>query len=137
MFHDDQHGTAVIALAALINSLKIAGKKIDDIKVIIAGAGSAGYGIFKILKEAGCKDIVVTDSKGAIHEGRKDILNAVNSENSDKQEIARDSNSNKLTGGLEEVIRKADVFIGVSGKAGLVTEGMVQSMNHNAIVFPP
>jgi malate dehydrogenase (oxaloacetate-decarboxylating) len=135
VFHDDQHGTAVIALAALINSLKIAGKKIDDIKVIIAGAGSAGYGIFKILKEAGCKDIVVTDSKGAIHEGRKDIL-AANSENSDKQEIARDSNSNKLTGGLEEVIRKADVFIGVSGKAGLVTEGMVQSMNHNAIVFP-
>jgi len=135
VFHDDQHGTAVITLAALINSLKIVDKKIDDIKVVISGAGSAGYGIFKILKEAGSKDIVVTDSKGAIYEGRKDLI-TVNSQNLDKQEIATNSNSNKLVGSLEEVIRKADVFIGVSGKAGLVTEGMVQSMNHDAIVFP-
>ena len=135
VFHDDQHGTAVITLAALINSLRIVDKKIDKIKVVISGAGSAGYGIFKILKEAGCKDIVVTDSKGAIYEGRKDLITA-NSQNSDKQEIARNSNSNKLVGSLEEVIRKADVFIGVSGKAGLLTKGMVQSMNHDAIVFP-
>jgi malate dehydrogenase (oxaloacetate-decarboxylating) len=110
-------------------------KKIDNIKVIIAGAGSAGYGIFKILKEAGCKDIIVTDSKGAIYEGRKDIV-TINSENLDKQEIARNSNSNKLQGSLEEAIRKADVFIGVSGKAGLLTEAMVQSMNPDSIVFP-
>jgi malate dehydrogenase (oxaloacetate-decarboxylating) len=135
VFHDDQHGTAVITLAALINSLKIVDKKIDKIKVIIAGAGSAGYGIFKILKVAGCKDIIVTDSKGAIYEGRKDLI-TVNSQNSDKQEIAMNSNSNKLQGSLEEVIIKADVFIGVSGKAGQVTEAMVQSMNNNAIVFP-
>ena len=74
VFHDDQHGTAVITLAALINSLKIVDKKIDNLKVIVAGAGSAGYGIFKILKEAGCGDIIVTDSKGAIYEGRKDLL---------------------------------------------------------------
>jgi malate dehydrogenase (oxaloacetate-decarboxylating) len=119
----------------LINSLIIIDKKIDNIKVVISGAGSAGYGIFKILKEAGCKDIVVTDSKGAIYEGRKDLV-TVSSQNSDKQEIARTSNSNKLSGGLQEVIRKADVFIGVSGKTGLVTEGMIQSMEHNAIVFP-
>jgi malate dehydrogenase (oxaloacetate-decarboxylating) len=134
VFHDDQHGTAVITLAALINSLKIVGKKMDNIKVIIAGAGSAGYGIFKILNEAGCKDIIVTDSKGAIYEGRKDLV-TVSSQNLDKQEIAENSNSNKLEGSLQEVIKKADVFIGVSGKAGLVTEDMVQSMNHEAIIF--
>ena len=137
VFHDDQHGTAVITLAALINSLKIVDKRIDNIKVIVAGAGSAGYGIFKILKEAGCRDIIVTDRKGAIYEGREDLLvTAVDSQNLDKLEIARNSNSNKLQGSLEEVIRKADVFIGVSSKAGLVTEAMVQSMSHNAIVFP-
>ena len=137
VFHDDQHGTAVITLAALINSLKIVDKRTDNIKVIVAGAGSAGYGIFKILKEAGCRDIIVTDRKGAIYEGREDLLvTAVDSQNLDKLEIARNSNSNKLQGSLEEVIRKADVFIGVSGKAGLVTEDMVQSMSHSAIVFP-
>jgi malate dehydrogenase (oxaloacetate-decarboxylating) len=136
VFHDDQHGTAVITLAALINSLRIIDKKLDNIKVIIAGAGSAGYGIFKILKEAGCKDIVITDSKGAIYEARKDLVTtSVNSENSYKQEIARNSNPRKLVGNLEEVIRNADVFIGVSGKAGLLGKGMVESMNRNAIVF--
>jgi len=135
VFHDDQHGTAVITLAALINSLKIVEKKIDNIKVIIAGAGSAGYGIFKILKEAGCEDIIVTDSKGAIYDGRKDLVTN-DSQNLDKQEIARNSNFNKLQGSLQEVIKKADVFIGVSGKAGLLSEDMVQSMSHDAIVFP-
>ena len=135
VFHDDQHGTAVITLAALINSLKIIDKKIDNIKVVISGAGSAGYGIFKILEEAGCRNIVVTDSKGAIYEGRKDLVN-VNSQNLDKREIAKNSNPSKLVGNLEEVIRKADVFIGVSGKSGLLTKDMIQSMNHDAIVFP-
>ena len=134
VFHDDQHGTAVITLAALINSLKIVDKKLDNIKVVISGAGSAGYGIFKIVKEAGCKDIVVTDSKGAIYEGRKDLVTG-NSENSNKREIARDSNPRKVEGSLEEVLRQTDVFVGVSGKAGLLTKGMVQSMNHDAIVF--
>ena len=137
VFHDDQHGTAVITLAALINSLRITDKELDNIKVIIAGAGSAGYGIFKILKEAGCKDIVVTDSKGAIYEARKDLVTttSVNSENSYKQEIARNSNPGKLVGNLGEVIRQADVFIGVSGKAGLLGKDMVEAMNRNAIVF--
>jgi len=134
VFHDDQHGTAVITLAALINSLKIVDKKLDNIKVVISGAGSAGYGIFKILKEAGCKDIVVIDSKGAIYEGRKDLVTG-NSENSNKGEIARDSNARKVEGSLEEVLRQTDVYVGVSGKAGLLTKGMVQSMNHDAIVF--
>jgi malate dehydrogenase (oxaloacetate-decarboxylating) len=134
VFHDDQHGTAVITLAALINSLKIVDKKLDNIKVVISGAGSAGYGIFKILKEGGCKDIVVIDSKGAIYEGRKDLVTG-NSENSNKREIARDSNPRKVEGSLEEVLRQTDVFVGVSGKAGLLTKGMVQSMNHDAIVF--
>ena len=135
VFHDDQHGTAVITLAALINSLKVINKKIDNIKVVISGAGSAGYGIFKILKEAGCKNIVVTDSKGAIYEGRNDLVNA-NSQNLDKQEIAKNSNPSKLVGNLDKVIRKADVFIGVSGKPGLFTKNMIKSMNYDAIVFP-
>jgi malate dehydrogenase (oxaloacetate-decarboxylating) len=134
VFHDDQHGTAVITLAALINCLKIINKTIDNIRVVISGAGSAGYGIFKILKESGCKDIVVTDSKGAIYEGRKDLI-TVNSQNLDKHEIATNSNPRKLVGSLEEVIRNANVFVGVSGKAGLLTKDMVQSMNHDAIVF--
>ncbi len=134
VFHDDQHGTAVITLAALINSLKIVDKKLDNIKVVISGAGSAGYGIFKILKQAGCKDIVVTDSKGAIYEGRKDLVTG-NSENSNKREIARGSNPRKVEGSLEEVLRQTDVFVGVSGKAALLTKGMIQSMNHDAIVF--
>jgi malate dehydrogenase (oxaloacetate-decarboxylating) len=134
VFHDDQHGTAVITLAALINSLKIIDKKLDNIKVVISGAGSAGYGIFKILKAAGCKDNVVMDSKGAICEGRKDLVTG-NSENSNKREIARDSNPRKVEGSLQEVLRQTDVFVGVSGKAGILTKGMVQSMNHDAIVF--
>jgi len=134
VFHDDQHGTAVITLAALINSLKIIDKKLDNIKVVISGAGSAGYGIFKILNEAGCKDIVVIDSKGAIYEGREDLVTG-NSENSNKREIARDSNPRKVEGNLEEVLRQTDVYVGVSGRAGLLTKGTVQSMNHDAIVF--
>src|SRR5918993_1437697 len=118
VFHDDQHGTAVITLAALINSLKLLSKKLDSIKVVISGSGSAGYGIFKILEKAGCKDIVVTDSKGAIYEGRKDLKDYDdkdgddynNNNNTSKQEISRKSNPRKLTGSLADVIRAADVF---------------------------
>ncbi|MGH9985385.1 MAG: NAD(P)-dependent malic enzyme, partial [Nitrososphaeraceae archaeon] len=143
-FHDDQHGTAVITLAALINSLKLLSKKIDSTKVVIAGAGSAGYGIFKILEKAGCKDIVVNDSKGAIYEGRKDLKdydddNDVDydsyNDDASKQEISRKSNPRKLRGNLADVIRGADVFIGVSGKSGLLNIDMVKSMNHDAIIF--
>jgi malate dehydrogenase (oxaloacetate-decarboxylating) len=135
VFHDDQHGTAIITLAALINSLKLLNKKMDSIKVVISGSGSAGYGIFKILEKAGCKDIVVTDSKGAIYQGRSDLKNDDDDKNAYKQEISRKSNPTKLTGTLADVIRDADVFIGVSGKAGLLNKSMVQSMNHDAIIF--
>ncbi|HET7147724.1 MAG TPA: NADP-dependent malic enzyme [Candidatus Nitrosopolaris sp.] len=134
LFHDDQHGTAVIALAALINSLRLVEKSFDNVKVVICGAGSAGYGIFKILQEAGCKDIVVTDSRGAIYQGREDLENT-DTDNSYKQEIASNSNPRKLIGDLHEVIREADVFIGVSGKPGLLSKDMVRSMHSNAIVF--
>ncbi len=134
LFHDDQHGTAVITLAALINSLRLVEKRFDNVKVVISGAGSAGYGIFKILEDAGCKDIVVTDSKGAIYEGRKDLQNT-DPNNSYKQEIASNTNPRKLVGNLHEVVREADVFIGVSGKSGLLSKEMVRSMHSNAIVF--
>jgi malate dehydrogenase (oxaloacetate-decarboxylating) len=132
VFHDDQHGTAVITLAALINSLRLINRKFDDVRVIISGAGSAGYGIFRILREAGCKDMVVTDSKGAIYEGRQDLLDP---DNLHKQEIASNTNPRKLVGDLRDVIKEADVFIGVSGIAGLLTKDMVRSMGPNAIVF--
>jgi malate dehydrogenase (oxaloacetate-decarboxylating) len=137
IFHDDQHGTAVITLAALINSLRIVGKKLEAIKLVIAGAGSAGYGIVKILYEAGCRDIVVTDSKGALS------IDRVNNNNNDdddtknqyKLEISQKTNPRKLTGKLAHVIEGADVFIGVSGKGGILNHQMIQSMNHDAIVF--
>jgi malate dehydrogenase (oxaloacetate-decarboxylating) len=144
VFHDDQHGTAVITLAALINSLKLLNKKMNSIKVVIAGAGSAGYGIFKILEKAGCKDIVVNDSRGAIYEGRKDLKGYDNKKRNDngnndnetaKQEISRKSNPRKLRGNLTDIIRGADVFIGVSGKPGLLSTGMVKSMSQDAIIF--
>ena len=130
VFHDDQHGTAVITFSALTNALRLVGKKLTQIKIVISGAGSAGYGIFRILYEAGCRNIIVTDSKGAIYEGRNESL-----DNSYKQEIARKTNSKKLQGTLTDVIRKADVFIGVSGKADLLNNEMVKSMNPDAIVF--
>jgi malate dehydrogenase (oxaloacetate-decarboxylating) len=144
VFHDDQHGTAVITLAALINSLKLLGKKLDSIKVVISGAGSAGYGIFKILGKAGCRDIVVTDSRGAIYEGREDLKDYDDDKDGDddgnnddisKHEISRNSNPRKLRGNLTDVIRGADVFIGVSGKAGLLNNDMVESMNQDAVIF--
>jgi malate dehydrogenase (oxaloacetate-decarboxylating) len=130
VFHDDQHGTAIIALAGLINAIRLLHKRIDSIRVVIAGAGSAGYGIFRILKEAGCKDIVVTDSVGAIYENRiKGIDNPY------KKEIADKTNPTKLSGSLSDVLKGTDVFIGVSGKGHLISKDMVQSMNHDSIVF--
>lgn len=130
VFHDDQHGTAIIALAALINSLRLVRKSIDSIRVVIAGAGSAGYGIFRILKEAGCGNIIVTDSRGAIYENR---IKGINSRY--KKEIADKSNPMKLSGSLADVLKGADVFIGVSGKARLIDKEMVQSMNNGPIIF--
>jgi malate dehydrogenase (oxaloacetate-decarboxylating) len=120
IFHDDQHGTAVITLAALINALRIVGKKLDAIKLVIAGAGSAGYGIVKILHEAGCQDI---------NNSSDDMKNQY------KLEISQKTNPRKLIGNLAHVIEGADVFIGVSGKGGILNHQMIQSMNHDAIVF--
>ena len=136
IFHDDQHGTAVITLAALINALRIVGKKLDAIKLVVAGAGSAGYGIVKILREAGCQDIVVTDSKGALSiDGESNNSNGADMKNRYKLEISQKTNPRKLTGNLAHVIEGADVFIGVSGKGGIVNYQMIESMNHDAIVF--
>ena len=130
VFHDDQHGTAVITLAALINALRIFHKGISNISVVIAGAGSAGYGIFRILQEAGCKNIVVTDSFGAIYENR---VNGIDSQY--KKEIANKTNAMKLGGSLADALKGADVFIGVSGKGSILNKEMVRSMNNDPIVF--
>jgi malate dehydrogenase (oxaloacetate-decarboxylating) len=130
VFHDDQHGTAIITLAGLLNAVKLLGKSIDNIKVVIAGAGSAGYGIFRILNEAGCNNIVVTDSAGAIYEDRIDGI-----DNPYKKEIAEKTNPTKLSGSINDVLKGADVIIGVSGKGHLIRKEMIQSMNHDPIVF--
>jgi malate dehydrogenase (oxaloacetate-decarboxylating) len=130
IFHDDQHGTAVITLAALVNALRIVDKKLDTIKLVIAGAGSAGYGIVKILHEAGCRDIVVTDSKGALSNDRNGEI-----KNPYKLEIIEKTNRQKLNGTLADVIKGADVFVGVSGKGDILNDQMVQTMKHDAIVF--
>ena len=136
VFHDDQHGTAVITLAALMNALRIVGKKLGAIKLVIAGAGSAGYGIVKILREAGCQDIVVTDSKGALSIDRaSNNSNVADMKNRYKLEISEKTNPRKLTGDLVHVIEGADVFIGVSGKGSIVNPQMIESMNRDAIVF--
>jgi malate dehydrogenase (oxaloacetate-decarboxylating) len=132
VFHDDQHGTAVITLAALINALRLLHKEMNKIKVVIAGAGSAGYGIFRILQETGCENVVVTDSRGAIYENRVEGLGL---DNPYKKEIAIRSNPERLSGGLNDVLKGADVFIGVSGKSNILTKEMIQSMKHDQIIF--
>jgi malate dehydrogenase (oxaloacetate-decarboxylating) len=130
VFHDDQHGTAVITLAALINALRLQQKRIDRIRVIIGGAGSAGYGIFKILRGVGCKDIIVTDSAGAIYENRTKGIDSPY-----KNEIANNSNFRKLGGSLADVLKESDVFIGVSGKGNMLNKGTIQSMSSEPIIF--
>jgi malate dehydrogenase (oxaloacetate-decarboxylating) len=137
IFHDDQHGTAIITLAALINALRIVGKKLDAIKLVVAGAGSAGYGIVKILTEAGCRDIIVTDSKGAlsIRSTNNGVDDNDDLKNRYKLELIQKTNPQKLTGNLADIIKGADVFIGVSGKGGILNSQMIKSMNPDAIVF--
>ncbi len=127
IFHDDQHGTAVITLAGLINALKLVGKKLDEVKIVTSGAGAAGTAIVKLLMSMGLKNVVMCDRKGAIYEGREG-LNAV------KSEIAKITNLNKEQGSLKDVIKGADVFIGVSAP-GTVTREMVETMNKDAIIF--
>lgn len=149
IFHDDQHGTAAITLAALLNSLKIVNKKIENSKVIIAGAGSAGYGIFKVLHKAGCEEIIVIDKKGAIYKDREDFYNYTlhNNENnvisngkngytnSFKIEIASKTNLKGVSGDLENVIQDADIFIGTTGKGKILNDKMIKSMNYDPIIF--
>ena len=128
IFHDDQHGTAVVTAAAMLNALKFTGKKLDEIKVVTSGAGAAGIAIIKLLISLGLKNVIMCDRTGAIYEGR-DGLNA------EKIEMAKISNRKMEKGTLEEVIKGADVFIGVSAP-GTVTEEMVKSMAVNPILFP-
>ncbi len=129
VFHDDRHGTAVVVLAALLNSLKILKKTIKSAKIVIAGAGSAGYGICKLLSFAGCRNLIVTDSSGAIYKDRKQNMNNY------KNEIAKISNPKLQKGTLEQVLKDADVFIGVSGMSGILSEKMILQMNKDPIVF--
>jgi malate dehydrogenase (oxaloacetate-decarboxylating) len=128
VFHDDQHGTAIVTAAGLVNALKLIGKKMTEIKVVANGAGAAGIAIIKLLHAFGVRDIIMCDTKGAIYEGRPQGMNVV------KAEVAKFTNRDNLTGSLEEVIKGADVFIGVS-VAGALTKEMVSSMNSDAIIF--
>jgi len=127
VFHDDQHGTAVVVLAALINALKLTGRKMEDIKVVISGAGAAGIAILKLLMSAGMKDAIMCDRTGTIYEGRPGL-------NPAKEEIAKLTNRGMLKGSLADALKGADVFIGVSS-AGTVTEEMVRSMAPSPIIF--
>ena len=129
VFHDDRHGTSVVALAALFNSLRLVKKQLSSIKIVIAGAGSAGYGICKLLGFAGCGNIVVVDSDGAIYKGRAGDMNKY------KIEIANSTNLKKEKGKLADVIKNSDVFIGVSGVKNLLTSKMINSMNKDPIIF--
>ena len=127
IFHDDQHGTAVVTLAGIINALKVVGKELKDVKIVTSGAGAAGIAIIKLLMSMGLKNVIMTDRKGAIYEGR-DELNPI------KEEMAKITNFNHEKGSLEEVIKGADVFIGVSAP-GTLTADMVRSMADKPVIF--
>ena len=127
IFHDDQHGTAVITLAGLLNALKVVGKKKEEVKIVTSGAGAAAVAIVKLLLSAGFRNIIMTDRTGAIYAGREKL-------NWIKEEMAQVTNLNKETGKLADVIRGADVFIGVSAPGTLTTE-MVKTMAPKAIIF--
>ncbi|WP_240374241.1 NAD(P)-dependent malic enzyme [Bacillus piscicola] len=128
VFHDDQHGTAIVTAAGLINSLKLTGKKLDTLKVVVNGAGAAGVAVVKLLLVMDVGDVILCDSKGAIYEGRSIGMNSV------KTELAGQTNVEKQEGVLEDVIQGADVFIGLS-IAGALTREMVQTMNQDPIIF--
>lgn len=128
VFHDDQHGTAIVTLAGLLNALKVVGKRIQDIRVVANGAGAAGIATVKLLLAAGVKDVIMCDTKGAIYSGRTEGMNAV------KQIIAKNTNHEKQSGSLDKVIAGADVFVGVS-VAGALTAEMVRTMNPDSIIF--
>ena len=127
IFHDDQHGTAVITLAGLLNALKVVGKNLNEVKIVTSGAGAAGIAIIKLLMSMGLKNVIMTDRQGAIYEGREG-LNAI------KKEMAKITNSARQKGTLAEVIKDADVFIGVSAPKTL-TADMVKTMAKDPIIF--
>lgn len=129
IFHDDQHGTAVVCVAACINALKIVGKKWEDLKIVFSGAGAAGVAIAKLMISMGAKDVVMCDRNGIIYKGRPVGMNP------SKEEIADFTNKNGRKGSLAEALVGADMFVGVSSP-GLLTEDMVRSMNKGAIVMP-
>ena len=127
VFHDDQHGTAIVSAAALLNALRVTGKKMEDVKVAMNGAGAAGIAIAKFLVAFGVKDVIICDSKGIICKGDPRL-------NASKQEIADLTNKDRVTGGLVEAMKGADVFVGVSAP-NCVTQEMIKSMNADPIVF--
>ena len=128
IFHDDQHGTAIITLAGLTNALKVVGKKKEDVRIVMNGAGAAAISIARLLLTAGFKNITLCDRKGAIYEGRAEGMNPV------KEEMAKVTNLDKKEGSLADMLVGADVFIGVSAPGAVTTE-MVKTMNEDAIVF--
>lgn len=128
VFHDDQHGTAIVTVAGLVNALKLTGRKMSEIKIVANGAGAAGIAIIKLLHSYGVRDIIMCDSKGAIYEGRSKGMNEV------KEAVSKFTNRNRQEGNLEHVIQGADVFIGVS-VAGALTEEMITTMNDDPIIF--
>jgi malate dehydrogenase (oxaloacetate-decarboxylating) len=127
IFHDDQHGTAVVTLAALINALKVINKKLEDIKIVVNGAGSAGIACTKLLLSSGVKNIILCDRKGALYKGME-------SRDVSKDAIAEITNPERLSGKLADVIKGADVFLGVSGP-GVLTSEMVKTMNKDSVIF--
>lgn len=126
VFHDDQHGTAIVVLAGILNSLKIVGKKLEDCRIVMSGAGAAGMAILHLLQLEGAKDVIFV--------GRKGILDANYYDDAYRQKMLATCNPHKIQGGMEEALTDADIFIGVSGP-GLVTKDMVKKMNKDAIVF--
>ena len=128
IFHYDQHGTAVVTMAAMLNALKVVGKKLDEVTVVTSGAGAAGIAIIKLLIRMGLKEVIMCDRQGAIYEGRDGL-------NKEKEEMARISNRSMKKGSLADVIKGADVFIGVSAP-GTLTQDMVRSMAKDPIIFP-
>ena len=128
IFHDDQHGTAVITLAGLVNALKVVGKSMEEIRVVINGAGAAAIAIGRLLLSAGVRDLTLCDRSGAVYAGRPVGMNPV------KEEMAKVTNLQRQSGSLKDVLPGADVFIGVSAPGAVTTE-MVKTMNRDAIIF--
>jgi len=127
VMHDDQHGTAVVTLAGMINSLKVTGKKFEDLSIVINGAGAAGMAIIYLLREIGVRQIIMCDSRGIIHRDRGDLTPV-------KQEVAEITNDHQLEGSLEDAIKGADIFIGVS-VPGVLTPAMVRTMKQDPVIF--